>query len=147
MRRSKRLLPIHKINEHEEKKSAQMLAQAHQMLREEQSRLAELVAYRQSYIEEFQSLQQTQLGVDKLTHIQQFLGRLNDTIHAQQNIVQRYVSELEMQRQRWRERHIRTEALNQAIARFSQQELEVENRQNQKLLDEIGVRSSHSRRR
>ena len=109
MTRSKRLLPIHKITEHEERQSAQRLTKVHQTLMAEKSRLAELVAYRQSYLEEFKSLQKTDIGIEKLTHMQQFIARLNETIQAQQNIIQRCASELERQRQHWRERHLRTE--------------------------------------
>ncbi|HBC58748.1 MAG TPA: hypothetical protein DCZ03_16435, partial [Gammaproteobacteria bacterium] len=108
MTRSKRLLPIHKITEHEERQSAQRLTKVHQTLMAEKSRLAELVAYRQSYLEEFKSLQKTDIGIEKLTHMQQFIARLNETIQAQQNIIQRCASELERQRQHWRERHLRT---------------------------------------
>ncbi len=147
MTRSKRLLPIHKITEHEERQSAQRLTKVHQTLMAEKSRLAELVAYRQSYLEEFKSLQKTDIGIEKLTHMQQFIARLNETIQAQQNIIQRCASELERQRQHWRERHLRTEALSQAIGRFRVHEQEAEDKQSQKILDEIGARMTHSRRR
>lgn len=112
---------MHKVwllSELEENEESRAMARAQRRLDEEIERLDELETYRGSY----RSQASPAAGSMQWTDYRNFLGRLDQAVAMQSNIVQEARQTRDVQRARWLERRRKKESLERVVERFRDEE-------------------------
>ena len=146
MRRSKRLAPVRKIKEREEKEAARRLGDAQKGLNAAIKQLEELQQYRQDYYTTLSGggiSSNASVPATVLEKYQLFLVKLNGVVERQQETVEQYRQHVEAHRKAWIESHARLKSMDDLIARAREEELLFIDKQEQKMVDE---RSQYPRR-
>ncbi len=141
MTRSRRIRPVVKLARNSEHDAAVNLGLAQRRLSEAKLRLEELLRYREEYSQRFShSGGQGLRGVD-FAEYRMFLNRLNLAIEQQRHQIETIRIETEQQRQAWLGKHVRAEALGKVEERYRREEAHVEDKREQKEMDEYASRS------
>ncbi len=146
MRRSKRLAPVRKIKEREEKEAARRLGDAQKGLNSAIKQLEELQQYRQDYYTTLSGgaiSSNVSVPATVLEKYQLFLAKLNGVVERQQETVEQYRQHVEAHRKAWVESHARLKSMDDLIARAREEEQLFIDKQEQKMIDE---RSQYPRR-
>ncbi len=143
MTRSKRLNPVVKVAEHREKDAARLLGQSQQRLEQQQTRLRELIGYREEYHLKYQQTCARGLDVKQLQEYRLFLARLNDAIAQQQKTVMQAQRDVERCRSGWMRTRTRSQALDKVRERYQNVERQEAERREQADLDERSTQSAN----
>jgi len=140
MNRARRMAPVQNLVDDTERKLATSLATHERRVTEAQNKLNELVRYRGEY--EKQLTQRAGLGMTAtdLRDYQAFLARLTEAIRQQQGIVQRTMSERDVERGRWQEAARRVKAIDHVVNQWQAEERRVVERRDQRETDERAQR-------
>ena len=140
MTRSKRMQPIKTLADDRERDAGRALSRAQAALEAAEKQLAELVSYRAEYA----ARQQDGGAVDvaRVQNFQAFLGRLEDAIRQQQQVVDQARAAADALGATWRERKIESASLGKVVSRLQTQERVITDRREQAATDE---RASMSR--
>ena len=138
---SKRLRPVQRVAASKEQQAARHMGQSQKRLQAEEIKLNQLRQYHQEYLEQFETAAKRGITASQLQEYRAFLAKLGEAIRQQENVVAASKSNHATQRQAWRQKHTRTEALNKAVSRYRQQEKSAEERNEQKESDERNQRS------
>ena len=144
MTKSDRARPIVKLAQNREDAAARIFADSQRVLQERELRLAEVCRYRCEYLENYQTRSRTGMSAQQLRTYRNFLHKLDMAVEQQEQLVQIAQYELEQQQAHWKEKHVRTQALDNMRARYVGQERREAQRGEQKESDERGLRRSHS---
>lgn len=136
MSKSKRLLSLANLAEHEEHRAARALGECHKLLSEQNTRLEELKAYRHEYLSQIQHLARTGLDIETVHRYQLFVRRLDETIGMQAVLVERIQDECREKRQAWSSARVKHKALDKAVARHRAGEMRRRDRREQQHGDE-----------
>jgi flagellar protein FliJ len=113
--RSNRLQPVAKLAKNEETKATEDLAFAQQQLAEAETKLTELKSYREEYLIDFNARAQRGVTGIQIAQYQQFLGKLDDALLQQDQIVVKAKTQLEQTKCKWQKKRSRVQALDTVI--------------------------------
>lgn len=136
MSRSKRMQPLVRVAEDRERSAARALGEAQHRLAQNETKLAELIAYREQYSRGFESAGGGGLGARRVHEYRVFLARLGAAITQQSEIVENSRRDCESKRQHWLGIRTRAQALDKVTERYRQVERKMEERREQLDLDE-----------
>ncbi len=138
-KKSERVNLVIQMAAEQENAAAQALQHAQQEELAARQRLMDLKAYYAEYDKRFQSQTQALRGAD-LAHARGFLANLSDACRAQTLLVAQCERKVEEARQQWQQAHLKTDNLERYQSRCRDDEQRVEDRREQKLLDEHAAR-------
>lgn len=138
--KAKRLAPVVEMAVRDEREAARLLGQYQKQLAQAQAQLGDLEQYRGDYQQQW--VEQGQRGVSGqwLMNYQRFLSQLETAIAQQSQSLTWHQHNLEKARLHWQKRHARLEALRKLVQRYQQAAQAVEDKREQKLLDELAQR-------
>lgn len=125
--------------------ATEALAHAMRAEREAQSKHDVLDGYRQDYVSNLNRLLQT--GMTRETHLnyQNFIAKLDDAIKGQLDVIAAAAHEVQLKRALWQESQRKKLSYEVLSNRSEQRELKVEQKRDQKLMDEFAMRAGRSR--
>jgi flagellar FliJ protein len=125
--------------------ATEALAHAMRAEREAQSKHDVLDGYRQDYVSNLNRLLQT--GMTRETHLnyQNFIAKLDDAIKGQLDVIAAAAHEVKLKRGLWQESQRKKLSYEVLSNRSEQRELKVEQKRDQKLMDEFAMRAGRSR--
>lgn len=145
MTRSERMQPVQRAVGHEERELAGRLAETDRRLAEAEKRLAELESYQAEYARTLGERVSAGISVTGLRDYQAFLARLSEAVRAQARAVTSTRAERETAQGIWRTAAQRAKAIGQVVERWQAEERVVEDRKEQKDIDERALRSLSAR--
>ena len=140
MTRAKRMKPVQKLVDENERRLAQSLAAGERKVTEAEGKLQELERYRSEYEKQFSQRAGRGIGAVDLRDYQVFLARLAEAIRQQQAIVQRARAERDAERLRWQEAAKRAKALGHVVEQWQTEERRMFERREQHESDERAQR-------
>ncbi len=138
---SKRLKPVQQVAASKELKAARSMGQAKQNLAQQEAKLLQLKLYHQEYLERFQQASAQGISVTQLQEYRAFLAKLDSAIQEQEKIVADSATRHTTQRDNWKQKRTRTQALGKVVERYRKEERKTEDRNEQKENDERNTRS------
>ncbi len=139
-RRSKRLEPVKRLEAMREDKALQQLAHAMQQLQQARQRLAQLEGFSSEYRARMLGGAGGTISGRSLHGMARFQDHLEGLMQAQLRIGQGAEDMLARAREQWRSAHARQRAVSSVIGRFEQSEALDDARQEQREMDEQGLR-------
>jgi flagellar FliJ protein len=124
-----------------ERKAARSMGQAKQNLAQQEAKLLQLKLYHQEYLERFQQASSQGISVTQLQEYRAFLAKLDSAIQEQEKIVADSATRHSSQRDNWKQKRTRTQALGKVVERYRKEERKTEDRNEQKENDERNIRS------
>ena len=141
MRKAERFAGLKDLAGGRENGAARSLAES---LREMQSKAAELTqlrCYLDTYAEAGNGDDST-VDTARWRNTRQFVSRLNDAVTQQEDALAAATARYEQEAERWRACHQQTNALQQLVDRYCQEELQETERREQKECDEHVARNT-----
>lgn len=125
--------------------ATQQLARLIAAEQDAQGKLKLLADYREEYARRFQAAAQAGLTPQQWRNFQDFLGRLDEAIKQQQEVVARSHRNTSAGQQAWKAQQVKLKAMDTLSDRHRQSEIKRELRQEQKMVDEIAARGQKPR--
>jgi flagellar FliJ protein len=132
---------VQQVAASKERKAARSLGQAKQNLAQQEAKLLQLKLYHQEYLERFQQASAQGISVTQLQEYRAFLAKLDGAIREQEKIVADSTTRHTTQRDNWKQKRTRTQALGKVVERYRKEERKTEDRNEQKENDERNTRS------
>ncbi|HWD33927.1 flagellar export protein FliJ [Pseudomonas caricapapayae] len=138
--RAARLTPVVEMAENAERQAAQRLGQFQQQVNLAQVKLAELDRFREDY--QLQWIDRGGQGVSGswLVNYQRFLGQLESAMTQQRQSLAWHQNNLNNARGTWQQAYARVEGLRKLVQRYVDEARVIEDKREQKLLDELSQR-------
>ena len=138
--RAKKLAPVVEMAERAEREAALQLGHLQGLLGQAEAKLGELERFRGDYQQQWMT--QGQLGVSGqwLINYQRFLSQLEVAVGQQRQSIQWHQVNLDKGRATWQERYARLEGLRKLVQRYLDEAQRLEDKREQKLLDELSQR-------
>ncbi|MBM3108508.1 flagella biosynthesis chaperone FliJ [Pseudomonas sp. V1] len=138
--RASRLAPVVEMAENAERQAAQRLGQFQQQVNLAQAKLAELDRFREDY--QLQWINRGGQGVSGswLVNYQRFLGQLESAMTQQRQSLTWHQNNLNNARGTWQQAYARVEGLRKLVQRYVDEARMIEDKREQKLLDELSQR-------
>ncbi|HEY5808881.1 MAG TPA: flagellar export protein FliJ [Povalibacter sp.] len=140
MNRAKRLQPVQNLMDDNERKLARSVAAFEKRLHDAELKLAELERYQGEYQRQLTERAGQGIGVMGLRDYQAFLARLVEAIRQQRAVVQRAVSERDVERKKWQLAAQRARAIDHVVDHWQAEERRAEDRREQIEIDERAQR-------
>lgn len=143
--RADRLAPVIAMAERAEREAAQQMGRCQGLVSQAEVKLGELERYRGDYQQQW--LAQGQQGVSGqwLMNYQRFLNQLETAVGQQHQSIKWHRTSLEKARLVWQQRYARLEGLRKLIQRYKDEARMLDDRREQKLLDELAQRLPSAR--
>ncbi len=125
--------------------AAEALARAMKMVEEAQSKHDLLRDYRQDYVGSLNKLLETGIGTEAYHNFQNFLKKLDQAIAGQQTVVESAKHQVKVQRALWQESQRKKLSYEVLTQRSDKRELKVEQKKDQKMMDEFAMRISRTK--
>lgn len=145
MTRSERMQPVQRAVGHEERELAGRLAESDRRLADAEKRLAELESYQAEYARTLGERVSAGISVTGLRDYQAFLARLCEAVRAQARSVAAMRAERDAAQGVWRTAAQRAKAIDQVVERWQAEERVVQDRKEQKDIDERALRGFSGR--
>jgi len=139
--RSRKIGKITRLAAAEEQRFGELAGRARRALDEQKKRLGELNAFRQNYAS--RAATSTTLRAAHMQDYHNFVGRLDQAVKAQQQIVHDYEQRAAVHRQRWLAKRQRLESLQRVMEKCAAEDRVHEGRMEQKRLDDIPNALAH----
>lgn len=125
--------------------ATEALAHAMRAEREAQNKHDLLDGYRQDYVHNMN--RQLQTGMTRETHLnyQNFINKLDDAVKGQLEVITAAKLEVNLKRELWQESQRKKLSYEVLSTRSEQRELKVEQKRDQKLMDEFAMRAGRNR--
>ncbi|MFZ0152568.1 flagellar export protein FliJ [Pseudomonas sp.] len=138
--RAARLTPVVEMAENAERQAAQRLGQFQQQVNMAQAKLAELDRFREDY--QLQWIDRGGQGVSGswLVNYQRFLGQLESAMTQLRQSLAWHQNNLNNARGTWQQAYARVEGLRKLVQRYIDEARIIEDKREQKLLDELSQR-------
>jgi len=138
--RAARLAPVVDMAESAERTAVQRLGYFQGQVRVAQNKLEDLERFRLEYQEQW--IQRGSLGVSGqwLLGYQQFLTQLDTAIGQQRQSLAWHQNNLDKAREAWQQAYARVEGLRKLVQRYVDEARQLEDKREQKLLDELSQR-------
>lgn len=140
MTKSKRMKPLAKVVESRERTAARVLGEQRRMLNEAETRLTELLGYRDEYAKKFEFSGGASIDARRMQDFRVFISRLNEAIIHQQLRVEHNRKEYEARRHQWYATRTKTRAVDKIIDRYRGDEARVAERREQAESDDRSTR-------
>ncbi|MGE8176400.1 flagellar export protein FliJ [Pseudomonas fluorescens] len=138
--RSARLAPVVDMAEKAEKTAAQRLGHFQGQVRLAESKLADLENFRLEYQEQWIVRGSSGVSGQWLLGYQGFLAQLGTAIDQQRQSLAWHQNNLNKARDTWQQAFARVEGLRKLVQRYIDEARQLEDRREQKLLDELSQR-------
>ncbi|MBU6957420.1 flagella biosynthesis chaperone FliJ [Pseudomonas sp. CVAP len=138
--RSARLAPVVDMAEKAEKTAAQRLGHFQGQVRLAESKLADLESFRLEYQEQWIVRGSHGVSGQWLLGYQGFLAQLGTAIDQQRQSLAWHQNNLNKARDTWQQAFARVEGLRKLVQRYIDEARQLEDRREQKLLDELSQR-------
>lgn len=139
-KRSDRMQRVQGIAENEERKYCRAMGDAQRTLDEQQQRLADLRQYRDEYAARQPKAVSGAVSSVQWADFQNFLRRLDDAVHAQSQLVDGGKQNRDLHRQRWMIKRQKMESLQRVVDRYRSDEIRADEREQQKVQDDLPTR-------
>jgi flagellar FliJ protein len=132
---------VQNVVDDQERQRAEALAGSERRMSESEAKLAELESYHASYVRGFAV--RAEAGIDGVLarDYQAFLGRLEEAIRQQTQVVIRVRAQRDSEKQNWQGAAQRAEAVGQMVKRFQSEEAQALDRREQHESDERSSRA------
>lgn len=144
VKRSQRMAVVLMLAERHEQEAADYLTQHKERVDQQQAQYDELLQYRETYVERYQS-EQGQLVPQDLVRYSQFIQHLAGAIDEQEQALELLNTQLAKLRQHWHGQHLRRKAIGDLLERLKRGEGQAAERQLQKQLDEMAQAASRAK--
>jgi flagellar FliJ protein len=142
MKKSRRLQPVVKVAESREQQAARALGESQSQLSQAQQRHAELLRYKEEYLQRFHAAGKVGMNAAQMEDYRQFLVKLDQAIEQQRQVVEQAAQVLETKRRHWFEKRTKTQALDKVVSRYQSAEQRQQDRQEQNEQDEHAQQTS-----
>ncbi|WP_248799546.1 flagellar export protein FliJ [Pseudomonas sp. MWU13-2105] len=138
--RAARLAPVVDMAESAERTAVQRLGYFQGQVRVAQNKLEDLERFRLEYQEQW--IERGSLGVSGqwLLGYQQFLTQLDTAVGQQRQSLAWHQNNLDKAREAWQQAYARVEGLRKLVQRYVEEARQLEDKREQKLLDELSQR-------
>ncbi len=138
--RSSRLAPVVEMAEKAEKTAGQRLGHFQGQVRLAESKLADLESFRLEYQEQWIERGSHGVSGQWLLGYQGFLAQLGTAIDQQRQSLAWHQNNLNKARETWQQAFARVEGLRKLVQRYIDEARQLDDRREQKLLDELSQR-------
>ena len=138
--RAARLAPVVDMAEKAEKTAVQRLGYFQGQVKVAESKLADLNAFRLDYSEQWIVRGSTGVSGQWLLGFQGFLAQLDTAVDQQRQSLVWHQNNLEKAREAWQQAYARVEGLRKLVQRYIDEARALEDKREQKLLDELSQR-------
>lgn len=138
--RAARLAPVVAMAERAEREAALQLGHCQGLLRQAEVQLGSLERYRGDYQQQWINQGQRGVSGEWLMNYQRFLTQLETAIGQQRSSVDWHSANMDKVRDVWQQRYARMEGLRKLVKRYQDEARLVEDKREQKLLDELSQR-------
>lgn len=138
--RAKKLAPVVEMAERAEREAALQLGHQQGLLGQAEAKLGELERFRGDYQQQWITQGQQGVSGQWLINYQRFLSQLEVAVGQQRQSIQWHVNNLEKARELWQQRYARLEGLRKLVQRYLEEAQRLEDKREQKLLDELSQR-------
>jgi flagellar FliJ protein len=125
--------------------AAEALAHAMKAASEAQSKYEMLLEYRQDYVKNLNKILEAGMGAEAYQNFQNFFKKLDQAIAGQQGVVEMTRQQVTIQRQLWQESQRKKLSYEVLSHRSDKRELKVEQKRDQKMMDEFAMRISRNK--
>ena len=122
MKRAQRLEMVQRVVDDLERRKAEALAASERRVSESEAKLAELEGYRMSYVRDFTVRAGSGIDGASARDYQVFLGRLDEALRQQSQVVVRTRAQRDSERQNWQGAAQRAEAVGQIVKHWKNEE-------------------------
>lgn len=136
MKKSKRLAVLIKIEEAKEREEARKFSERQKAAEDKKKKLSDLEGYLGEYRNKFLALTRDGIGAETIRSCYAFISQLNTAITHQRKIVCEAEQSVEDYRQIWIQAKQRMDILEKTITKFRDEELQNEQKREQRLADE-----------
>jgi flagellar FliJ protein len=125
--------------------AAEALAYAMKAESEAKSKHEMLLEYRQEYVKNLNKILEAGMGAEAYQNFQNFFKKLDQAIAGQQEVLEMTKQQVKVQRQLWQESQRKKLSYEVLTQRSDKRELKVEQKRDQKLMDEFAMRISRTK--
>ena len=125
--------------------AAEALAHVIKAASEAQSKYELLLEYRQDYVKNLNKILEAGIGAEAYQNFQNFFKKLDQAITGQQGMVDMTKQQVTIQRQLWQESQRKKLSYEVLMQRSDKRELKVEQKRDQKSMDEFAMRISRTK--
>ncbi len=125
--------------------AAEALAHAMKADSEAKSKYEMLLEYRQEYVKNLNKILEAGMGAEAYQNFQNFFKKLDQAIAGQQEVLEMTKQQVKVQRQLWQESQRKKLSYEVLTQRSDKRELKVEQKRDQKLMDEFAMRISRTK--
>ncbi len=140
MSRAARLAPVVEMAESVEKKAAQRLGHFQGQVNLSHAKLAELEKFRGDYQQQWMTHGSRGVSGQWLMNYQRFLNQLETAVAQQHKSLAWHQGNLNSARSVWQKAYARVEGLRKLVLRYAEEARRLEDRREQRLLDELSQR-------
>lgn len=137
MKRSERLEKINAINHGMETQAGASLANVQAEYAAQINQLEQLMVYKAEYADKFSARMHGHVSAQELQDYRYFFASIDAAIGQQQTMVHHFKRLVEKSREEWLSRHQEVQKLNHVASNLRKAEQVVQDRLEQKILDEI----------
>ncbi|MGM0413238.1 MAG: flagellar export protein FliJ [Pseudomonadota bacterium] len=134
--RSERIQPVARLADNRESRAAKELAEAQQRLEQQHQQLTNLHGYKQEYEQALQTAGRQGLRGQQVRDFHRFLIQVDQAIAGQKQVVERAEAEVEQARRNWLAARTETRRIETLQSWYAEEEVQREQRQEQKETDE-----------
>ena len=138
--RAARLAPVVDMAEKAEKTAVQRLGYFQGQVKVAESKLADLNAFRLDYSQQWIVRGSTGVTGQWLLGFQGFLAQLDTAVDQQRQSLVWHQNKLDKAREEWRQAFAKVEGLRKLVQRYREEAQRLEDKREQKLLDELSQR-------
>lgn len=138
--RAARLAPVVDMAEKAEKTAVQRLGYFQGQVKVAESKLADLNAFRLDYSEQWIVRGSTGVTGQWLLGFQGFLAQLDTAVDQQRQSLNWHQNNLDKAREAWQQAFAKVEGLRKLVQRYREEAQRLEDKREQKLLDELSQR-------
>ena len=121
------------------------LAKAMKLANEAQAKQDMLNEYRLDYVRNLNKILEAGMGAKAYQNFQNFFGKLDQAIAGQQEVVELANQQVKLQKQLWQESQRKKLSYEVLSDRSEKRELKVEQKKDQKLMDEFAMRITRTK--
>lgn len=143
---SKVLKMLNEIAAKEVELATEALARAMKVATEAQSKYDMLMEYRQGYLDNLNKSLRTGMNAEAYQNFQNFFKKLDQAIAGQKDVVEFSEQQVKIHRELWQESQRKKLSYDVLIDRADKRTAKVEQKKDQKMMDEFATRSSRQKR-
>ena len=133
---------LQEISAKEVDMATEALANAMKVASEAKAKQDMLLEYRQDYEKNLNKILEEGMGAEAYQNFQNFFGKLDQAIAGQQNVLDAANQQVKVHQQLWQESQRKKLSYDVLLQRSDKRELQVEQKKDQKMMDEFAMRIS-----